>query len=79
MGEWFAGDERSMDEPMPDGVLVEEIGGRWAVRVIEQGKVVEKVFEEEEAARDHAWRERLRLNLGTRPDGRLSGPRQSKE
>jgi hypothetical protein len=51
------------DTARPAGVLIEHIDGQWAVQIVEDGEVTQRLFEEEEFARSFAAGQRLRLGL----------------
>jgi len=47
----------------PTGVSIEHIDGRWAVQIVENGEITQRLFEEEQFARSFAAGQRLRLGL----------------
>lgn len=46
-----------------NAVSVEHIDGQWAVRIVENGEIIQRLFEEEQFARNFAAGQRLRLGL----------------
>jgi hypothetical protein len=51
------------DAAQPTGVSVEHIDGQWAVQIVENGETIQRLFEEEQFARNFAAGQRLRLGL----------------
>lgn len=50
-----------MSDQRQNGVSVEHIDGQWAVQVVENGKVFQRLFETEEFAENFAAGQRARL------------------
>ncbi|WP_164757833.1 hypothetical protein [Mesorhizobium sp. M7D.F.Ca.US.004.03.1.1] len=42
------------DAPRPTGVSIQPIDGQWAVRIVENGETIPRLFEEEQFARNFA-------------------------
>lgn len=43
-----------MDEHPKSSVSIEQLGGQWAVQILEAGAVTKRLFEREEFARNYA-------------------------
>jgi hypothetical protein len=54
-----------MDRPdqNTNGITIEQIDGKWAVQVVEDGVAIQQLFETEEFAMNFAEGQRLRLGL----------------
>ncbi len=48
-------------------VRVERLDGEWAVQIVENGKVTQRLFETEQFAKNFANGQRFRLSLSVQP------------
>ncbi|PWJ94704.1 hypothetical protein C8D77_1011390 [Mesorhizobium loti] len=44
----------AVDAPRQTGVSIQPIDGQWAVRIVENGETIQRLFEEEQFARNFA-------------------------
>jgi len=54
---------KAEDTPGPTGVSIEHIDGQWAVQIVDSGEITQRLFEEEQFARNFAAGQRVRLGL----------------